>query len=337
MKELNLEKCQALLREKRVLVVGDVMLDRYLFGKVERISPEAPVPVLDVHGEDQRPGGAANVAVNLVSLGVSTTICGVIGPDAGGEQLRQKAKACGLDVAGLIVDETRQTTTKTRLIGNAQQMMRIDRETTERVNHEIEDALLHRLKELQPWDALVIEDYDKGLLGETLIQQLIQLALRTETPVLVDPKFRNFFSYTGCTWFKPNLKELLTALKISLSDAGLPEIAAAAIHLRELMPHDYSLVTLSERGVLVVEPGGAWRHVPAHVREIRDVSGAGDTVIAALTVGLLLGFDAGAAAAFANLAGGLACEELGVVPVGLNVLLEEYYALEKRLHQRSAN
>lgn len=329
--KLQADSIRSLLGFKHVLVVGDVMADRYIWGQVNRISPEAPVPIVEVEREEIRLGGAANVAANLSSFGVRVSLSGIIGADESATVLKQICIQSDIDPAGLVTDPNRPTTTKTRVLGNAQQMLRLDRENNQPIEPETEDELLAAIKELPPWDALVIEDYDKGVLSETLIQQLIQLSNRFGSPVLVDPKFRNFFSYTGCTWFKPNLKELCTAKQYSGRNLSVECIKSLCIDLRELMPHTYSLVTMSERGLLLVDPSGKGTHFKAHVREIRDVSGAGDAVIAALTAGLLLGFTAYDAAAWANLAGGLACEELGVLPVSLDRLIHEFNRLERQV------
>jgi rfaE bifunctional protein kinase chain/domain len=305
------------------LVVGDVMADRYIWGRVNRISPEAPVPVVEIEREEIRPGGAANVAANLIAYGVKVSLSGVVGSDQLGGQLRDACLRAGIDPLGLVEDCKRPTTSKTRVLGNSQQMLRLDLETSSPISPETEDELLRKIKSMPRWDALILEDYDKGVLNETLIQQLIQLAQRLNTPVFVDPKYKNFFSYTGCTWFKPNLKELGTALQQTFQDPTIEWILKLVNRLRDQMPHDYSLVTLSERGVLLVEPNADFTHLPAHVREIRDVSGAGDAVIAALAIGIILGLSPHEAARWANLAGGLACEELGVAPISLERLIHE--------------
>ena len=320
------------LAQYHVLVVGDVMADRYIWGRVNRISPEAPVPIVEIEREETRPGGAANVAANLIAYGVKVSLSGVIGTDLLAGQLRDACLRAGIDPFGLVEDSNRPTTSKTRVLGNAQQMLRLDLESSSPISPETEDELLRKIKSMPRWDALILEDYDKGVLNETLIQQLIQLAHRLNTPVLVDPKFKNFFSYTGCTWFKPNLKELVTALQQADRNPTNEWVLNLVNHLRDQMPHVYSLVTLSERGVLLIEPNADWTHLPAHVREIRDVSGAGDAVIAALAIGIILGLSPLEAARWANLAGGLACEELGVAPVSLDRLILEYHNLQKMLH-----
>lgn len=308
----------------RVLVIGDLMLDRYHFGRVTRISPEAPVPVVDVERTENRPGGAANVALNIRSLGAAVTLCGVIGNDDHGDLLRKSLEGKHLDASLVIAATDRPTTTKTRIIGNNQQILRVDHESRENVGEAIEDQLLLALSSRIPeFDAIVLEDYDKGLLSPRLIASVVALAQQANVPVAVDPKYRNFLAYAGVTLFKPNLKELNEALNHRISKADLPRIQAAVMELRERMPHRQTLVTLSENGVLAIDDQGVATHLPAHLRKIADVSGAGDTVIAVMALAMGAGLPLGTAAAIANLAGGLVCEEVGVVPIDRETLLRE--------------
>jgi rfaE bifunctional protein kinase chain/domain len=324
-------------RALRILVVGDLMLDRYLWGRVSRISPEAPVPVVDVVHEDARLGGAANVALNLRALGASVTLCGSIGTDANGVLFASILAEQGLSAEGLIRLDTRPTTTKTRILGGSQQMLRVDRELSAPLPPAEAQAVLQRLEQLlapsaaggaAPYDAIVFEDYDKGLLAPELIAAVIGApAVRAgQIPVLVDPKFRNFFAYAGCTVFKPNVKELGEALGQPLDRADVGGLKAAVSSLRQRMPHALTLLTLSERGVLLADAAGGYHHLPAHVRQIVDVSGAGDTVVSVMAVALAAGLAPPAAAALANLAGGLVCESVGVVPISAERLAAEAQA-----------
>lgn len=314
-------------RALRILVVGDLMLDRYLWGRVSRISPEAPVPVVDVVREDARLGGAANVALNLRALGAQVTLCGSIGADANGSLFASILAEQGLGAEGLLRLESRPTTTKTRVIGGSQQMLRVDREQSAPLPPADAQRVSARLAELmagQGYDAIVLEDYDKGLLAPETIAAV--MARAGQTPVLVDPKFRNFFAYTGCTVFKPNVKELGEALGQPLDRADVAGLKAAIGALRQRMPHALTLLTLSERGVLLADATGGVHHLPAHVRQIVDVSGAGDTVVSVMAVAVAAGLAPPAAAALANLAGGLVCESVGVVPISAERLAAEAQA-----------
>ena len=311
----------------RVLVIGDLMLDRYVWGRVNRISPEAPVPVLDVTTDEARLGGAANVALNLAALGAHVLLCGTIGDDASGEHFRSVMAEQGLSDAGLVTVSGRPTTTKTRIIGGSQHLLRVDRETTANLSAEAADALRQRIHELmhesgaEPFHAIVFEDYDKGLLSPPLIQDVI--AHSQGIPVLVDPKHRNFFAYAGCTVFKPNLKELGEGLGRPLNRLDSASLQSAVHALRQRMPHALTLLTLSEQGVLLCDATGEFHHLPAHVRSIVDVSGAGDTVVSVMAACVATGLDPLRAAALANLAGGLVCEAVGVVPIDAAQLAEE--------------
>jgi rfaE bifunctional protein kinase chain/domain len=301
---------------RTVLVVGDLMLDRYLFGEVTRISPEAPVPVVEVLREEARFGGAANVVLNLHSMGARPLMCGLIGHDAAGEQFRQLARDLGLDENGLMASDHRRTTVKTRVMGNHQHILRIDREDRYAMHPDERQQLLATVQRLLPQaDALIFEDYDKGLLDAELIQTITGWCQAQGVPVVVDPKFRNFTAYTGCALFKPNLKELNEALDLRLKRHELPALADAALLLREKMPHANTLITLSENGMLLVDQNGNYHHLPAHPRSIADVSGAGDTVVAVMALGIACGLPYPRAAFYANLAGGLVCEHVGVVPI----------------------
>lgn len=312
----DIQALEAALPRLRILVIGDLMLDRYHFGRVTRISPEAPVPVVDVERTENRPGGAANVALNIVSMGAAVTLCGVIGDDDNGERLIKCLAVKGFDTSLVITTHDRPTTTKTRIIGNNQQILRVDHESREEIGAELTGKIIARLKEsLHGYDAIILEDYDKGLLNAELIAAIVEAANAHGIPVAVDPKFRNFLDYKGVTLFKPNLKELNEALHHRISKADLPAIQSAVMELRQRMPHANALVTLSENGVLLVDAQGHPTHIPAHLRKIADVSGAGDTVIAVMALAMAAGLPLPSSAAIANLAGGLVCEEVGVVPI----------------------
>ncbi len=312
----------------KILVVGDLMLDRYHFGKVSRISPEAPVPIVDVERTDNRPGGAANVALNISSLGAQVTLCGVIGDDDHGRILLRSLNVAHFDNGFVMEVPRRVTTTKTRIIGNNQQVLRVDYEVRDEIAPDLQRQLIARIAErIGEFDAVIFEDYDKGMLGEHLIQAIVALATAHGIPTVVDPKYRNFWNYSGTTLFKPNLKELNEALGLRLGNNDLQGISQAVSDLRMRMPHTHTLVTLSENGVLAIDADGHATHIQAHYRRIADVSGAGDTVIAVVALALASGLSLPEASAIANLAGGLVCEEVGVVPIDRTRLLGELGAL----------
>lgn len=301
------------------------MLDRYLWGSVTRISPEAPVPVVDVTKEENRLGGAANVAVNLHTLGATPILCGAIGADRYAELFEGAMRELGFESSGILTLPARRTTVKSRVIGGSQQMLRVDTEDKHPLTADEQLALRRHLDTLfdpRP-DAIVFEDYDKGLLDSATIQHVVRRAGPLGIPVFVDPKFRNFFHYAGASVFKPNVKELNEAMNRRHTVRDVEAITATVHELRGRMPHRATLVTLSENGLLWVPETGPATHVPAHYRQIVDVSGAGDTVIATLAALMAAGAEPLGAAQLANLAGGLVCERVGVVPIEHGALKAE--------------
>lgn len=318
---------------KRILVVGDLMLDKYVWGRVERISPEAPVPVVEFQREESRLGGAANVALNLKALGAQPILCGLIGDDADGEILCALLKDAGLSTDAILVDASRPTTSKTRILGNTNQMLRVDKEVITCASDFMTQSILDTCAlELEQADALICQDYDKGVLHSGNISALIQKANAQGKPVFVDPKRKNFLSYGGATVFKPNLKELNEGLGLSLSKGDYKAMLSAIADLRKHMPHEWTFLTLSENGILLIAPSGQAFHMDAHKRSIADVSGAGDTVIATLAFAAVSGVDMFHAAAIANLAGGLVCETAGVVPVQFHKLNVEAQRLQASVY-----
>ena len=309
-----------------VLIVGDVMMDAYVWGKATRLSPEAPVPVVHVSRTEQRLGGAANVALNVQALGATPLLCAVIGEDQGGDQLLELLHATGLSAEGIVRSSYRPTTVKQRILAQGQQLLRIDSEVETDLNAEENTHLTARYEALLAQaDVVIFEDYDKGVLTEASIQHFIGLARRRGIPTVVDPKKKNFLAYQHCTLFKPNLKELREGLKLDFNDtdADRPQFEAAVARLRELLTPEVVLVTLSERGVFVEDGQMQRTYLPAHLRTISDVSGAGDTVISIAALCVALGLPASVTAALANLGGGLVCEQVGVVPIEKQLLLEE--------------
>lgn len=309
----------------RVLIIGDVMIDAYYYGKVERISPEAPVPIVSVVNKDQRLGGAANVALNIKALGATPILCSAIGDDDQGKTFTRLLEQEGLSAAGILPEASRPTTVKTRIISDSQQMLRVDEEITKELDAEGTQRLADRIELLmdeENIDVVIFEDYDKGVITPKLIELVVAASQKRSLPVAVDPKRRNFGHYRNVTLFKPNLKELREGLKIDLDSPSLESLTSANKSLKDELNQSISLITLSERGVFVESDSKAGIY-PAHLRSIADVSGAGDTVISVAALGLALNLDPGFWAQLANLAGGLVCEEVGVVPINRDKLREE--------------
>jgi D-glycero-beta-D-manno-heptose-7-phosphate kinase len=309
----------------RVLIVGDVMIDSYVWGKVERISPEAPVPVVSVTKKEMRPGGAANVAINIKSLGATPVLCSVIGNDPGGDDFINVIKKEGMVTTGIMKSKNRTTTIKTRIIGNKHQLMRVDEETSnelaEKDTLDFIKVVLNTIKKHQP-DVIIFEDYDKGVLNHDVIKKLTAEANRKKIPVAVDPKKKNFIHYKNVDLFKPNLKELKEGLKIDLEEINEKTLKSSVKNFRDGQMIKMLMVTLSEEGVFF-SSNGQDKILPAHVRTISDVSGAGDTVISVAALCLALNLSPEITASLSNLAGGLVCEKVGVVPVDKEQLLNE--------------
>lgn len=303
-----------------VAVIGDVMLDRYFWGHVSRVSPEAPVPVVDVDEETFHLGGAANVAANLLSLNLRPLLCGVIGDDSSGRMLAQIARASGLSDDGLLVAANRPTTVKTRVIGNNQQIVRLDRETRADVDAGTTDRLLDLLRSRPSLAGIILEDYDKGVLSAAVIQRVIAFAQERGIPVLVDPKYRNFWSYQGAWLVKPNRKEAEEALGRSLR--SVDEIRQAGSELLTRLQAANVLITLGSAGMMLVEQDGQVSTVPTVARHVADVSGAGDTAIATLAAVVAGGATVREAAALANVAAGVVVAEPGIVTITAEQLLQ---------------
>ena len=307
----------------RVLVIGDVMLDSYVWGKVERISPEAPVPVVNVQKREYRLGGAGNVLLNVQALGAEAIVCTVIGTDAPGDLLKNSLSTKGLNCEGLIRSENRITTIKERIIAGSQQVVRIDTETDKPINKTETALLISKAKELIPsCNVIIFEDYDKGVLTVESIAEITDFANEHNVPTVVDPKKRNFLAYNNTTLFKPNLKELREGLKVEFNVDNPEELKATVQHLKETLNVKGALITLSERGVFI-DFQDEIHKLPAHIRHIADVSGAGDTVISIAACCVALGLPPKSVAAISNLGGGLVCELVGVVPIDKELLKTE--------------
>lgn len=308
-----------------VMVIGDVMVDSYLWGKVERISPEAPVPVLSVHKKEDRLGGAANVALNIQAMGANPILCSVIGADAQGYSFIQLLKDQQISSEGIIQHPDRVTTVKTRAIGHHQHLLRIDEELDEELDSLQTIVLFDKIRTIigsTKIDVLIFEDYDKGVITPELIEKVVNLCRDQKIPVVVDPKKKNFAAYQNVTLFKPNLKELKEGLRLEFNHLDRTQLHDAAGRLKKQLNASMVMITLSEHGVYV-QNGDEYHHVPAHVRSIADVSGAGDTVISIAALGLAGGLSPKQLSALANLAGGLVCEKVGVVPINKTELLKE--------------
>ncbi|MBX7107830.1 MAG: carbohydrate kinase [Chitinophagales bacterium] len=322
---MNLEKVIAQFKGCRIVVVGDVMLDVYLRGSVQRISPEAPVPVVTVEEKEERPGGAANVALNLRSLGAVPLLCAVTGNDDAAQSIRRILKNNGMATEGLLASPTRVTSVKTRVLSRNQQMLRYDTEITDELNADLEKKLIAKVSEIinrhKP-AALIFEDYNKGVLTEKVITQIIKLCRAKKIITAVDPKKKNFFAYKDIDLFKPNLREIREAFNADISKINKATLTAVSDKLRKKLSNRITLITLSEMGIFFHSDREAGIF-PAHQRNIADVSGAGDTVIAVMTLCLAAGISLPHAASLANIAGGLVCEYPGVVPVTAGMLLNE--------------
>lgn len=314
-------------RDRRVVVVGDVMLDRYLVGETERLSPEAPVPVVTVRNTRSALGGAANVAANVLAIGAECTLVGLVGDDMHGAAIRAELATHQLADTHLVATARRPTTTKTRVVARGQQIVRIDEEVDDLVDGpDLERLLAHALEALDGADALLLEDYNKGALPPALIRETIQTARQRGLPVVVDPKFRQFFDYTGATVFKPNRRELEAALG-----------AAANLQNREALPEaldrlgvDNLLLTLGAEGMILVTHDRAVTHIPSLAREVFDVSGAGDTVTAWVGTMLAAGATMREAAQVANYAAGIEVSKAGVA----TVTPEEVLAIHEERHDQ---
>ncbi len=322
MATLSIKNILDSFRRKRIAVIGDIMLDKYIFGHVSRISPEYPVPVVDVTHEDHRLGGAANVALNTLSLGAETMLIGITGADSNREILLDLFRNRGLATEGLVCDPSRPTTCKTRILSQNHHITRVDFESRKEVDNEIEQAILGSFDAiLDSIDAIVLEDYNKGLLSSQIIQHIITSAQQRNVPVLVDPKLRNFFAYKGCSVFKPNLLEMAASLGIVLHNND-DEVEQACRLLHEKIKAETIIVTRGEKGMTIYN--GSFTHIEATSLEVADVSGAGDTVIGTLALGAASGVDIVTNATIANLAAGTVCQEVGAVPVRPEKLLKAY-------------
>jgi rfaE bifunctional protein kinase chain/domain len=327
-KQKSAEELITAFSKLNALIIGDVMIDAYLWGKVNRISPEAPVPIVAISKKENRLGGAANVAINIQALGATPVLCSVIGNDPDGRTFMELMKKQRISTEGISESASRTTTVKTRVIGNNHQMLRVDEENEEEINLQDRKHLIERIAGIlknRKIDVIIFEDYDKGVIGKFLIGEVVKLAHQKNIPVAADPKKKNFNHYRNIALLKPNMKELREGMKLDLDKGNMTEISEAIRQLADQNNIETILVTLSEKGAYVYNKKES-QYLPAHIRNIADVSGAGDTVISVAALCTALGEPPVVAAALSNFAGGLVCEKVGVVPIEKSQLIRELKA-----------
>jgi rfaE bifunctional protein kinase chain/domain len=328
---LDFDKLFTDIAKLNVAVIGDIMLDTYWWGKVDRISPEAPVPVVAVSKKEQRIGGAGNVALNLRSLGAKVTLISILGKDEDGEQLTKLLNGDHINSKYLVYSEERITTNKIRIISRNQHMMRLDAEHTNDISTADEEKLLNAFENFiaaESPDVVVMEDYNKGVLTENVITTIISLCKQHHILTTVDPKRKNFFAYKGADIFKPNLKEVKEGLNLIVDDINVGILKNIHTQLQDKLQHKISFITLSEKGVFYNDEKNA-ALIPTHIRNVADVSGAGDTVIAVASLVYAATKNVQLMADIANIAGGLVCEEVGTVAIDKEKLLQECVHLLK--------
>ncbi|MBK7267674.1 MAG: D-glycero-beta-D-manno-heptose-7-phosphate kinase [Ignavibacteriales bacterium] len=320
-KQDRLNELKQAFNGKRIAIVGDMMLDGYIMGGAKRISPEAPVPVVDVENEFYRFGGAANCANNILHLKAEPFPLGIIGNDRAGEIFTSLLSGLNIHPGGLVVDGSRPTTLKTRVIAGSQHVVRIDSEKKEYIGKDTEENLFKILEsEISSIDAVILQDYNKGVLTPTLITEIIGLCRKNKKLVTVDPKFNNFFSYKGVTVFKPNRKEASDILGFRIKT--VEDVIKAGEILLDRLEAENILLTLGEDGIAVFNRENEPKMMPTKARKVADVSGAGDTVISTLTLALSAGANIYEASYIANYAAGIVCAEVGIVPVEIENLFE---------------
>lgn len=312
--------------KQKVLVIGDAMIDAYYLGSVNRISPEAPVPIIEIESKDKRLGGAANVALNAKAMGADVALCSLLGEDENAKFFKHLCKENNIDSKFVYQSNIRNTTVKTRIMSRGQHLLRVDEEnkfyTSGEEEQKIIDVITSAVNNYKP-TIVIFEDYNKGMLSKKVIKFSIALCKSKNIITTVDPKFINFDAYNEATVFKPNLKELKEGLKIDVNPKEINSLDKAASALIGTMHLEKMFITLSEFGVFYKNIQGEKSLIPAHKRKIIDVSGAGDTVIAIASLSIAAGFSDNFSFALANLGGGLVCEKEGVVPIDLDTLIEE--------------
>ncbi|WP_297096038.1 bifunctional heptose 7-phosphate kinase/heptose 1-phosphate adenyltransferase [uncultured Draconibacterium sp.] len=309
----------------RAIVIGDAMVDTYLWGKVDRLSPEAPVPIVSVTTRENRLGGAANVSRNIQALGATPILFAVVGNDDNGKEFQNLLEKRNVSAEGIFVDPTRNTTVKNRIISSGKQIVRVDEESIDYISEEMENKLINAIKkeiEINPVDVIVFVDYDKGVVTPNLFKTINALAQEKGIPTAVDPKKRNFRNYKNVSLFKPNFKEFVDGTGLPLKKGDLEGLKEAAETFKKEMQLKLIFITLSELGVFISN-GVKEQYYPVAIRDIADVSGAGDTVIGVASLAMAAGLPPKTMALMSNLAGGLVCEKVGVVPVDQTQLKKE--------------
>ncbi len=328
MNKTDVKKIFDEFEQMHVIVVGDAMVDTYMWGKVERMSPEAPVPVVSITKRENRLGGAANVSLNIKALGATPYLFSVIGNDEKGRKFKKLLEKRDLSNKGIFTDETRKTTVKNRVISNGRHIARIDEESTDFIEPEMEATLIAAITKLieeQPINVIVFVDYDKGVITKKVFDTINNLAHKKGIPTAVDPKKRNFFNYKNVTLFKPNFKEFTEGTGLQLKKGDLEALKIAANDFKKRQNLKLIFITLSELGVFISN-GVSKQYFPAVIRYIADVSGAGDTVISVASLAVASQLDPKIMALMSNLAGGLVCEKVGVVPIDKKLLKKEMEA-----------
>lgn len=313
--------------DKKVLIIGDIMLDNYMFGKVHRFSPEAPVPIVNLEKQTNLLGGASNVALNIKALGAQPILCSVVGEDEYGKILLQLLKEQDISIDGIEFSNERKTTIKSRVFGNTTQLIRIDEEDTFPLSNNEEVRFIKKIENIfkhKNIDIILFQDYDKGSITPNIIDFVSQQAKAKNIPITVDPKKRNFLHYKNVTLFKPNLKELSEGIGASIIPTEEISLIQAIEQLNKLINPEIVMLTLSEHGIAIYN-NNSIQKFPAFLRNISDVSGAGDTVISVATLCLILGIELEKIAQLSNLAGGLVCEQVGVVPIDKEILQKEAF------------
>ncbi len=326
MTELEIDKFFDGFNNLTCLIIGDVMVDAYIWGSVDRISPEAPVPIFEAKKRENRLGGAANVALNIQSLGAKPILCGIIGNDIKGKVFAEVMKKHNLNEDGIIKSKERVTTCKTRIISSSHHMLRVDEEEINNISKSESAELVNRVKSIvdhQKIDVVIFEDYDKGLLQKNNIKEIVDYLNTRNIPSCVDPKKDNFSNYKNTSLFKPNFKEFTSGLKEEISKGDIKSLFTHAEFFSEKLNIKNVMVTLSEYGVLLYNKDDS-THIPAEIRNISDVSGAGDTVISTASLAYASGLKGKELVKLSNLAGGLVCEEIGVVPINKSMLKNEF-------------
>ena len=318
---IDFKKVFSEFNNKRVLIIGDAMIDAYMWGEINRMSPEAPVPIVEIQKHETRLGGSANVALNIQSLEAKPILCSVIGNDMHGKLFLDLMHKSNLSTEGILISKKRRTTLKTRVIANEKHQLRVDEEDTKPI--ELENKFINKIKEhISSCDVVIFQDYNKGTLTENVIKEIITAANELNIPTIVDPKKINFNNYNNCTIFKPNLSEIKEGMKIDFNSNNQNQINEVTNKLLNKLQAKAILLTMSEKGISITY-NKEFEYTPAFQRKIIDVSGAGDTVISVASLCLTIEMNFKLLSKLSSLAGGIVCEEVGVVPINKNKLLSE--------------